>query len=197
MKAIAFFDLDGTVTTKDTMLEFIKFAKGTPRFIAGFLVSSPYMIAYKLNPNLNQWAKEKLMRHFFKNTSLAEFQKLGDAFATSVLPKLIRPKAAAEIQKLQHSGATVVIVSAAFNNWIQKWIEQNNLQLLASIPEVRDGKITGRIEGKNCHGAEKVKRIKKAYQLDQYDTILAYGDSKGDKPMLALATQAFFKPFRD
>ncbi len=33
---IAFFDFDGTITFKDTYLEFIKYTKGTLRFITGF-----------------------------------------------------------------------------------------------------------------------------------------------------------------
>ena len=137
------------------------------------------------------------MKHFFKNTPLHEFQRWGNGFATDVLPTLIRPKAAAEIKRLQQSGTTIVIVSAAYESWVQKWTEQNNFQLLATKPEVRDGKITGGIAGKNCHGLEKVRCIKEAYALDQYDTILAYGDSEGDKPMLELATEPHYKPFRD
>ena len=47
-KAIAFFDFDGTITTKDTLLEFIRFSKGRFRFYLGFLLYSPYLIAYKI-----------------------------------------------------------------------------------------------------------------------------------------------------
>ena len=197
MKAIAFFDFDGTITTKDTLLEFIKFTKGTASFLTGFLLKSPYLVAYKVNLIKNQTAKEKVMEYFFKGTSLTEFQKQCDAFASEVVPKLVRPKAAAELKQLQQSGVTVVIVSASFGNWIQKWTEANGLLLIATKPEVRNGKLTGRIEGKNCHGNEKVRRIGEVFTLQQYDTIHAYGDTSGDKPMLALATHAHYKPFRD
>jgi phosphatidylglycerophosphatase C len=197
MKSIAFFDFDGTLTTKDTLLEFIKFTKGTAAFLTGFLLNSPYLVAYKLNLIPNQQAKEKVMRYFFKNTPLTDFQKWSDAFAIEVVPKLIRPKGAEELQNLQQSGTTVVIVSASFGNWIQKWATANNLQLIATQPEVRDGKLTGRIEGKNCHGHEKVRRIKEHFTLQQYDQVHAYGDTSGDKPMLALATHAHYKPFRN
>jgi phosphoserine phosphatase len=56
--------------------------------------------------------------------------------------------------------------------------------------------ITGRIEGKNCHGEQKVIRIQEEYNLSDYQEIYAYGDSSGDKPMLGLATNSFYKPFR-
>lgn len=197
MKSIAFFDFDGTITTKDTLLEFIKFTQGTPAFLAGFLLHSPYLVAYKLNIIPNQLAKEKVMRHFFKGTFLSQFQSWGDAFATEVLPGLIRPKAVEEIKKLQESGVTVVIVSASFGNWIQKWATAHGLQLIATKAELRDEKLTGRIDGKNCHGTEKVRRIQELFTLQQYDEVYAYGDTSGDKPMLELATHAYYKPFRD
>ena len=60
------------------------------------------------------------------------------------------------------------------------------------VREVSDG----RCDGDNCHGQEKVRRIKEAYPLDQYREIYAYGDTGGDRPMLGLATHSFYKPFR-
>jgi phosphoserine phosphatase len=59
-----------------------------------------------------------------------------------------------------------------------------------------DGKITGNLMGNNCNGGEKVIRIKQLYDTQQYDEIYCFGDTGGDKPMLALATQSFYKPFR-
>jgi phosphatidylglycerophosphatase C len=58
-------------------------------------------------------------------------------------------------------------------------------------------KITGKIDGVNCNHAEKTARIKAAYNLAEYGEIYGYGDSSGDNEMLALATKAFYKPFRN
>jgi HAD superfamily hydrolase (TIGR01490 family) len=195
-KEIAFFDFDGTITTKDTYLEFIKFSKGTLRFLTGFMLYSPLLVGYVLKLVPNQLMKEKVFRYYFKNTPLDRFQEWCDAFATQKVPALIRPKALEELKKLQQSGTTVVIVSASFGNWIQKWASDNNFQLIATKPQVQNGRLTGAIDGKNCHGDEKVRRIRENYALQQYDTIYAYGDTSGDKPMLALATTAVYKPFR-
>jgi phosphoserine phosphatase len=78
---------------------------------------------------------------------------------------------------------------------IQPWSKQFEASLICTKLESRDGKLTGRIEGNNCRGKEKVRRIQLNYNLVEYDEVLAYGDSKGDKPMLGLAIQ-FYKPFR-
>ena len=49
-KGIAFFDFDGTITTHDTFLEFIRFCKGTSAYYMGFLLNAPYLVAMKMKP---------------------------------------------------------------------------------------------------------------------------------------------------
>ena len=195
-RRIAFFDFDGTITTKDTLLEIIKYQKGVSKFYTGFILCSPYIVAWKLGLIPNYAAKERVMRFFFSKTPIDEFQRKCNAFANEVLPSLLRPKALEEIKRLQQSGAEVVIVSASPANWSEQWRKTLNIDSLATRLQIKDSKLTGRFDGKNCHGEEKVCRIRDAYDLNNYDEIYCYGDSKGDKPMLELATFAFYKPFR-
>ncbi|HVG11728.1 MAG TPA: HAD-IB family hydrolase [Flavisolibacter sp.] len=195
-KGIAFFDFDGTITTKDTYLEFLRFAKGNLKFFTGFTLNSPYLIGYVLKLVPNQVTKERMLTYYFKDTPLEDFQKVCDQFSTEVVPKFIRPKALEEFRKLQQEGTKIIIVSASFGNWIKKWADGQGFGLIATIPEVRNNKLTGKIDGKNCHGEEKVRRIKEKFSLPEYDQVYAYGDTGGDKPMLKLATKSFYKPFR-
>ena len=46
--------------------------------------------------------------------------------------------------------------------------------------------------GKRCIGQEKVIRIKEMYDLEDYNTIVAYGNSDGDTAMLKMADQSFY-----
>jgi len=194
-KGIAFFDFDGTVTTRDTLLEFIKFAKGAPAFYSGFVYNIFYLLAYKLKVITNQEAKEKVLGYFFRGTDVTEFDRMAVEFSKIKLPSLIRSKAQNEILTLQNDNIDVVIVSASPENWIRHWCFEKNLILIASVLETRDGKITGKISGKNCHGQEKVRRILEKYSIEEYNEVYAYGDTKGDLPMLGLATKPYYKPF--
>lgn len=195
-KGIAFFDLDGTLTTKDTLLEFIKYSKGTRKFWFGFLLYSPYIIAYKTGLITNQKAKEKILIFFFRNMPVDDFQKVCDRFAEKKIPGLIRSGARKEIENLKKKGIIIVIVSASPRNWLQKWVEAQQAELIATELAIKDNRLTGKISGLNCYGVEKVRRIKEEYDLSEYDEIYAYGDSAGDKPMLSLAQHRFMKPFR-
>ncbi len=193
---IAFFDFDGTITTRDTLLEFIRFSKGPFLFYLGFLLYSPWLVAYRLKVISNQSAKEKILGFFFRKMALTDFQQQCDRFAAEILPALLRPKALAEITRLQQAGFVVVVVSASPENWISGWAAANGLLLIATRLDIKDQRLTGRIAGRNCHGKEKVNRIHETFLLTDYKEIYAYGDSSGDRPMLALASIPFFKPFR-
>ncbi len=195
-KRIAFFDFDGTITTQDTLLEIIKFYKGNFKFYLGFIINAPFLIAYKAGIITNQAAKEKVLKYFFGRIPLQEFQHRCNLFAETQVPLLIRPKALTEIEKLKVAGAEIVIVSASAENWITAWCSKNDLQLMGTKLQVQNDLLTGKIDGFNCYGREKVNRILAAFDLSQYDEIYCYGDTKGDKPMLQLATFSFYKPFR-
>ena len=194
-RRIAFFDFDGTITTKDTLLEFIKFYRGTFQFYLGFLIYAPFLAAYKLRIIPNWVAKQKVLQFFFKGESTEFFQERCDRFAATRLPALLRPKALAEIKKLQAAGSTVVVVSASAENWIRSWATHAGLQLMGTRLATHNGKITGKLDGNNCYGDEKVCRIKEKFDLSHYQEIYCYGDTSGDKPMLAIGTKSFYKPF--
>jgi phosphatidylglycerophosphatase C len=195
-KAIAFFDFDGTITTKDTLLEYIRFRKGGLRFMLGFLLNSPFILAFKIGLISNQSAKEKVLRYFFRNEDERVFTEKCKSFARKKLPSLIRPGALEEIKKLKAMNIPVVVVSASPECWIQPWADEQQVHLIASRLQIENGKITGSLVGKNCHGKEKVRRILEKHIVKDYEEIYAYGDSNGDKPMLQLATHSFYKPFR-
>lgn len=195
-KSIAFFDFDGTITYKDTLLEIIKYQKGYFAFCKGMLALSPWLLAMKLKLISNSAAKQRLLNLFFGEMDENDFQLKCDMFIAKKLPGLLRPEALVEIKKHQLNNIPVVVVSASPQNWIKGWCSANNIHCIATQLEVTNGKITGRIDGKNCHGKEKVNRINAVYNLDEYDNVFCYGDTKGDKPMLKLATLAYYKPFR-
>ncbi len=195
-KGIAFFDLDGTITKKDTLLEFIKYSKGILAFYIGFIICSPYLLAYKLKIISNQKAKEIILSYFFKGTNIKEFQYICDEFSAKKIPYLIKPQALSEIENLKKSNYKIVIVSASLENWIQKWANSLNVEVIATRLIIYNEKLSGKILGKNCYGQEKANRIKEKYSISEYDEILAYGDSKGDIEMLELANKGFMKPFK-
>lgn len=194
--ALALFDFDGTITTRDTLFEFIRYCKGGSRFFAGFAFLSPVLVLFKAGVISNSRAKQIVLSHFFKGVSIEKFNNDCLAFANERVPSLIRPKALEEIRQHKANGHKVIIVSASPENWVKPWAESLQVECIATRMEVADGKITGMFEGMNCHGEEKVLRIKKYLDPREYTLIYTYGDTQGDRPMLALGTHSHYKPFR-
>ena len=75
------YDFDGTITRKDTLLEFIKYTKGTSRFLQGFLLYSPLLILMKLHLYPNYKVKQKVFSYFFRGESIDAFNHQCRSFA--------------------------------------------------------------------------------------------------------------------
>lgn len=200
-KKIYCFDFDGTLTTSDTLLEFIKYAKGRGRFLMVFLMYSPLLVLMKLHLYPNWKAKQQIFAHLFAGMRIEKFDALCRSFAEES-QHLLRPKGITLMHEALVAGAQVFIVSASIDNWVRPFFDIRNLkgvQVLGTQIEVEDGKLTGRFKSNNCYGKEKVHRIAealKSFERSEYE-IEAFGDSRGDKEMLAFADKGHFKPFRE
>ena len=194
---LALFDFDCTITKDDSLLKFIRFVVGDGRFIFGLVVLSPILVAYKLKLIPNYKAKQKMLSWFFKGMSKEAFFKVANEYSLVHIDKILRPKAMEKISWHKAQGHKVVIVSASIDCWLRPWCEKNGLELIATKLEIKDDIVTGKLLSKNCYGVEKINRIKEIYNLKDFEYIYSYGDSSGDKQMLELAHEKFYKPFRD
>ncbi|UII30971.1 HAD-IB family hydrolase [Fulvivirga ulvae] len=195
MRKLALFDFDGTLTTKDTFIEFIKFYRGAFKFYLGFMLLAPILILYKLKVIPNWRAKEYVITYFFKGESIAHFNEKGRAFAEEFIPGMVRKKALDKFNQHIAQGDLVMIVSASAVNWVKPWADKNGVELIATNLETKNNRLTGRILGRNCYGSEKVSRIGSQIDIRDYSDIHVYGDSRGDKEMLELATHPFYRKF--
>jgi len=195
MKIVA-FDFDGTITTKDTLFEFIKFTKGKCKFLLGLLLYSPLLVLSIINIFPRSKTKELLFRHFYKGTSLKQFNKWGEDFATYLSP-MIRTQAIEEINKELKNESIVLIISASLENWILPWAVAQGIHIVISTrPEIDDAeKLTGNFASLNCSGPEKVNRLLELFPKRNEYTLWAYGDSRGDKQLIEFADKGWYNKF--
>jgi HAD superfamily hydrolase (TIGR01490 family) len=194
--AIAFFDFDGTITSRDSLLELIKYSHGVRGFYAGFALLSPWLIGMKSGIVSNSDAKQRVLAYYYGGWALERWQALCSGFVSERVPELLRPKAMEEIRRCKAAGIQAVVVSASPEDMVGIWAREQGLGIIGTRLEVREGRMTGKIAGNNCHGEEKVRRIREQYEIASFGTVYAYGDSGGDKAMLGMAGRAFYKPFR-
>ena len=192
---IAFFDFDGTITKKDSTIKFIRYLVGDIKFFLGVFLLLPFIVLYKVKIISNNAIKQIIITYFFKGKDIIEFQKKSEYFSLNEIDPIIRKKALDKIFWHKENGHTIVIVSASIDLWLKPWCEKNNIMLISTMLEIKDKTITGKTFKKNCHGPEKVKRIREEYDLADYSYIYAYGNSRGDYEMLDIAHESHYKPF--
>ena len=194
---LVLFDFDGTLTTKDTLFEFTRFAVGDRRFFTGLFLLTVPMGLTRAGILSGHRAKEIFLSYFFRNISTDEFRRYCERFATEKLPGIIRPLASKAIESYAQRGDRLMIVSASPEDWIKPWANTLGIEVIGTRLETRNGQLTGMISGENCNGPEKVRRIRETLTLTDYREVIAFGDTKGDIPMLDLANEKHYRPFRD
>ena len=181
------FDFDGTLTTRDTLIAFIRYACGTSRFLLGFLLHAPLLVLMKLRLYSNGKAKQRLFSWFFRGMPIETFDALCQSFA-STHRHLLRPETVRLLQQALSEGSEVLVVSASIDNWVQPFFPA--VTVLGTQIEVIDGRLSGRFLTPNCYGQEKVRRILALHPDRSAYRLTAYGDSRGDRELLAFADEA-------
>ncbi len=189
------FDFDGTLTTKDSFFAFLAYSAGYAKLTLYILRLIPSILALLFHKASLQETKEKLFASCFKGMSLEEFDKRCSAFAQANAA-ILRAQGMTYIEQISKEHE-VLIVSASIKNYISFFFKDKKLSIEATIPEVdSSGKLTGKFCGANCKGSEKVRRIEKHFPKREEYTLIAFGDSSGDRKMFDFADETHWKPFR-
>ena len=189
---IAFFDFDGTLTRKDSFLPFMKSVSSKRKYYSGLVLIPLLYFQNTFNIISGKKLKEKVLTYFVGGLRPADIRKEVVRFTEKLIPELLTDRALNQLNSHRSKGDKIVIVSASMDIWLEHWCQNNDFDLICSIAEINNGKYTGKLEGGNCKGEEKVKRINDSYDLTTFERIYAFGDSKHDLPMLALGTHSYY-----
>lgn len=195
---VAAFDVDGTLTRRDTLLPFLWRVAGPLQFVGYTIRLLPVLLRYALGQIPNGKAKERVLGQFLGGRSVAEIERVARAFATETLPRLLRTEALERLRWHRRKGHRVVLVSASPELYLRPWAETEGIDtVLATRLSTEAGRLTGHFDGENCYGPEKRRRLRAAVpDLDDVD-VYAYGNSRGDRELLDMADHAFYRSFGD
>ncbi len=194
-RPIVAFDFDGTLTTKDSFKAFLRWKVGPARYVAGWARLAPEVVAYLLRRDRGR-LKAAAARIYLGRASREEIESWARAFAESHARRLLRPDALKVWRYWREHNARLTIVTASPEELIAPFARGLGAELLLGSRLAYDesGRFTGRLEGANCRGAEKVRRLREAYGEDMR-LEAAYGDTDGDTAMLAAAEEPGYRVF--
>ena len=195
-KRIAVFDFDGTVTRCDSMVRLLRWAFGIGGCLWGALCCAPWIVGYFLHLIDGHQAKQRLLTHFLKGMTAEQFETKCRDFAAANAD-ILRPTAMQTIDAHLAAGDHVVVLTASVEQWVAPFFRGRKVKVVATQLEVdAGGCLTGRLLTPNCYGAEKCRRLRAALTADQLALpIEAYGDSRGDRQLLAMARWPHYREF--
>ena len=187
------FDFDHTLTVRDSVVPFVVRVAGLPR-VAGAVVKTLPTVLSLVRRRDNDGLKEHFAMHCLSGLDAGAASDAGLEHARRIVSSRMRADTCARLRWHQEQGDVVVIVSASFGAYMHVVGDLLEVDaVLCTELEEQDGTLTGRLDGPNCRGAEKVRRISEwlaAAGLPDGALEIAYGDSAGDDEMLAMAAIA-------
>lgn len=192
---VAAFDVDGTITRHDCVVPFLRRVAGTAT-LGRRLVAQTRTVSARAVRRDRDGLKAAAAAAAFAGQPLARIESLANDFAQSVHATGLRADTVALLDEHRRRGDTVLLVSASFEVYLRPLAELLGADdVLAVRLEVGpDGILTGRLDGANCRGPEKVRRLHA--WLDDHAGgrgsvhLSVYGDSTGDRELLADADVA-------
>jgi phosphatidylglycerophosphatase C len=193
--AVAAFDFDGTLSTRDNFVPFLREFAGGSTFVRELTSAAVQVLSSKRD----RWTRDELkgaaLAHIMTGRRADDFEATARRFSREILRDHLRPEAVDQARWHREHGHRLVIVSASLAAYLRPVADELGFDaVLATELEVGDdGRLTGRILGHNVRGEEKVRRLDACladwgWGADTY--VFAYGDSSGDKQLWARADRA-------
>ena len=189
---IVFFDFDGTITSKDTLIPFVYNAIGAKGIIL-FLLIVPALVLSKVGIVDVGRLKMFFLSLCFKGLSKTDLNRFALQYKKSAFPAAFNKKALEKVREHLDDGSEVVVVTASPSFYVSKIVKDIGISRVIGTELTFDHHdlFTGSFNGENCNYHEKARRIKKCYNLANYSSSFAYGNSKGDYEMLRLVKNSF------
>jgi phosphatidylglycerophosphatase C len=190
VRTVAAFDFDGTLSTRDNVVPFLRTAVGPARLLGALVLVTPSLVTAAIEPARRDRAKAALVRHTLTGYDADRLSEVAGTFAQDVLARHLRADVVERAEWHRSQGHDLVIVSASLKNYLDPIATHLGFTavLATELAVDYDGRLTGELAGPNVRGAEKVRR------LDDWlgagpAFVWAYGDSSGDRDLLSRADQ--------
>lgn len=195
VEAVAAFDFDGTLSTRDNFVPFLLRVGGTPAAAQAFTAGAVEIARSRAADRSRNALKARVLERLLAQRDAEEVDAIARAFADEIVARHLRAEAVERADWHRAQGHRLVIVSASLANYLRPIAEHLRFDaVLATELEVGDdGRLTGRMLGENVRGPEKARRLE-TYLVEECGGatpfVWAYGDSSGDRELWARADRA-------
>ena len=186
---VAVFDLDGTLTYRDTFIPWLLgYVLSQPRRwwrLTGLL---PIGIAAALGVHDRGRLKSWLLRLLAGGSDSAVLDAWSRNYAEKVVEEQIRPGARDTLHQHLDSGDHVIVLSASVDAYVPRiaGLLGAHETICTGVRWREDGRLDGRLTTANRQGEEKASVLRALRERFPGRTFSAYGNTTGDLPHLRL-----------
>lgn len=196
MKKLAIFDIDYTITKRETLMELFKYSIKVDKRNIRFLPRAIFCgIMYMLKIYDEKMVKEKFLK-FLDGIKEKDLAKLVKDFYHDRLKILLYEDALNMIKKLKKEGYDIYLISASPEFYVKEFYDIKEVdKIIGTRFNFTNGIFTRKMEGKNCKGQEKVKRLTEFLENEKieidFKESYMFSDSLSDKPLFDLVGKPY------
>ena len=163
MADVAAFDFDGTLTNGGSVFDFLSAVSGRRVVLRASALLAPRLAhAAVAGGSVADETKQELFVRVLGGVDADYLDQVGIEFAVGHLAAHVRPEVRRRLDWHRGRGDKVVVVSASPYAYVRVAAERLAADAaIATRLEVDDsGRLTGRYDGGNCRGEEKIRRLR-------------------------------------
>lgn len=193
-RKVAAFDFDGTLSRRDVLMPFLGRACGAVEIGAAVARCVPTTMRARLGRTAGSIetrdvTKAVLLRSLLRDRPASWLDAKGEEFSRD-LPGRLRPEMVERAAWHRAQGHELVLVSASLGAYLRPFARDHGFDHVIAVEMAAApgaGRLTGEMVGPNVRGPEKAKRLRAWLEGDEPDHLWAYGNSSGDRELLAMA----------
>lgn len=196
LKRLAIFDIDYTITRKETLMELFKYTifkdKSNLRFLPRAVFSG---FMYMLKIYDEKKVKEKFLK-FIDGIKEEDLSILVKEFYRDRLQNILYEDALNMMKKLKGEGYDIYLISASPEFYINEFYNIDVVdKVIGTKFRFENGIFVRKMDGNNCKGEEKVRRLKEVLEKENikvdFKNSYMFSDSLSDKPLLDLVGKPY------
>jgi HAD superfamily hydrolase (TIGR01490 family) len=196
-ETIAVFDLDGTITTRDTTAAYLLgYLRQHPRRLANGLPVAIGALGFAGGFADRAELKRAAIRAVLGGVRDDEIAAWTDRFVAWCLGALVRPTARRQIAAHADAGHHLILATASLDLHVRPIARALGFSdvICTKVAWTRDGRISGDLDGDNMRGDKKLAAVQRAVaaveSAPRSAVVIAYSDHHADLPLLRWADQA-------
>jgi phosphatidylglycerophosphatase C len=193
---LVIFDLDGTISRRDTFVPFVfGFLRRRPWRYPRLVLFLPALLAYLLGLSNRGALKGALLHYAMGGVSREDVDRWSTRHAQRVVDKGLHRDAVAAINSHLKNGHYLVLMSASVDCYVQRISVALGFHETICTTVVwnrASNTLNGRLQGSNIRGDKKAQQFRQLLSRLHPRESIAYGNSPADLEHMLLATRGVY-----